>query len=98
MSILKNRFIIWLENWWFYCFCNWFLLVLFISYIYLKRYHYIFSWTIEYLIHWFVEKTYIDKLFACLFLYARRIMGSPVAGGRAASSSLSGAYLQNYSS
>ena len=27
-----------------------------------------------------------------------RIMGSPVAGGRAASSSLSGAYLQNYSS
>ena len=26
-----------------------------------------------------------------------RIMGSPVAGGRAASSSLSGAYLQNYS-
>ena len=26
------------------------------------------------------------------------IMGSPVAGGRAASSSLSGAYLQNYTS
>ena len=27
-----------------------------------------------------------------------RIMGSPMAGGRAASTSLSGAYLQNYSS
>ena len=41
--------------------------------------------------------------FVCFLFFIRpsktgRIMGSPVAGGLAASSSLSGAYLQNYSS
>ena len=53
----------------------------------------------------------VDKIFKkgdnagyqLIFLFIRpsktgRIMGSPMAGGRAASSSLSGAYLQSYSS